>query len=255
MRPSAHARRRAAEVLGVDAGKLSTPPGYLDLVGEESTPTGLAQRLMVGRAVPAVYDRWWRPALARLAKGPSGPSMAQELSLARRVLAPADGATVLDVACGTGAFTRALAGDVGEHGVVVGLDVSATMLARAVAHTRTANVVFVRADVTELALARGRTDGVCCFAALHLFADPWAALDTMTDALAPDGRMAVLTTARPRQRGAAVAEIAGRAGGLRMFSADELTAALDARGFELTAHQRFGLFQLVGARRRAAPSS
>lgn len=251
MPPSARAWQRAAEVLDVDADGLSTPTGYLDLIDDDPAPTGVAQRLMTTRTVPAIYERWWRPALARLVKGPSGPSMAQELSLARRLLAPADGQTVVDVACGTGAFTRALSGDAGEAGVVIGLDASATMLARAVAGTRSDNVVFVRADVTELELAPGRVDAAGCFAALHLFADPWAALDTMASALVPGGRLAVLTTAQPaRGWAAAVARIACRACGLRLFSSDELAAALDVRGFEVTIQRRFGLFQLVGACRR-----
>lgn len=251
MPPSTRARQRAAEVLGVDADELSAPTGYLDLIDDDPAPTGVAQWLMTSRAVPAIYERWWRPALARLAKGPSGPSMAHELSLARHLLATADGQIVVDVACGTGAFTRALSDDVGEAGVVIGLDASATMLARAVADTHSDNVVFVRADVTELELAPGRVDAVGCFAALHLFADPWAALDTMTGALVPGGRLAVLTTAQPvRGWAAAVARIVCRASGLRLFSVGELAAALDARGFEVTTQRRFGLFQLVGAHRR-----
>lgn len=251
MPPSARAWQHAADVVGVDADGLSAPTGYLDLIGDDPPPTGIAQRLMTSRAVPAIYERWWRPALARLAKGPGGPSMSQELSLARRLLATADGQTVVDVACGTGAFTRALGDDVGEAGVAIGLDASATMLARAVAGTRSDNVVFVRADVTELELAPGRVDAVGCFAALHLFADPWAALDTMAGALVPGGRLAVLTTAQPARGWAAtLARIVCRACGLRLFSVGELAAALDARGCEVTTQRRFGLFQLIGAHRR-----
>lgn len=251
MPSSTPARQRAAEVLGVDAEGVATPWADIDLMGAGPAPTGLAQRLMVSRVVPAVYERWWRPALGRLAKGPSGPSMTQEVRLARRLLAPTGGATVLDVACGTGRFTRALAEDVGHDGVVIGLDVSAPMLARAVAQTRADNVVFARADVTDLELSQGRVDAVCCFAALHLFADPWAALDSMVGALALGGRLVMLASARPPQRGtAAVARLVGRASGLRFFSGEELAEALDARGCDITAQRRFGLLQLVGARRR-----
>lgn len=234
----------------MDAEGVATPWADIDLMGAGPEPAGLAQRLMVSRVVPAVYERWWRPALGRLAKGPSGPSMAQEVRLARRLLAPTDGATVLDVACGTGRFTRALADDVGHDGVVIGLDVSAQMLARAVAQTRADNVVFARADITDLELSQGRVDVVCCFAALHLFADPWAALDSMVGALAPGGRLVMLASARPPRRGAAVAHLVGRASGLRFFSEEDLAEALHTRGCEVTAQRRFGLLQLVGARRR-----
>lgn len=242
--------RRAADVLGVDADERAAPHGYLDLLDDEPAPTGVAQRLMTSRAVPAVYERWWRPALARLVKGPAGPSMADEVRLARRLLAVGEASVVLDVACGTGRFTRALAGDVGAGGAVVGLDVSAAMLARAVTATRADTVVYVRGDITRLAVREASVDAVCCFAALHLFADPWAALGTMAHALAAGGRLAVLTSARPGLGGAAwAAEVAGRASGMRVFAADELAGALTDRGLEVVEQRRFGLLQLVGARK------
>lgn len=253
MHPSESAVQRAAEVVGFDPAP-PRPHGYVDLLDAEPAPTGLAQRLMGTRLVPAVYERWWRPALARLVKGPSGPSMAEELRAARRLLAVTEGAVVLDVACGPGNVTRALAADAGAAGTVVGVDVSATMLARAVAATRSDHVVYVRGDVTDLAVGEARVDAVCCFAALHLFADPWAALDTMTRALAPGGRLAILTSVRPRTRpGARAAEMAGALSGMRIFGSEELADALAARGCELTAAQRFGVIQLVAARKDPQP--
>lgn len=250
MRPSDSAVQRAAEVVGFDPAR-PRPRGYVDLLDAEPAPTGLAQRLMGTRLVPAVYERWWRPVLARLVKGPWGPSMADELRAARRLLAVTEGAVVLDVACGPGTVTRALAADAGAEGTVIGVDVSATMLARAVAATRDDHVVYVRGDVTDLAVGEARVDAVCCFAALHLVADPWAALDTMTRALTPGGRLAILTSVSPRTRaGARVAEAAGALIGVRVFGSDELSDALAARGCELTAAQRFGGFQLVAARKR-----
>ena len=112
--------------------------GYLDLIGDRAPEsTGAAQDLMVGRFVPTVYERWWRPALGRVAKGVFGPGMADEHRIARLLLGLSPGDGVLDVACGTGNFTRDFARSVGADGLVVGIDVSETMLTRAVADTRT----------------------------------------------------------------------------------------------------------------------
>lgn len=226
--------------------------GYLDLVDAESNaPSGIAQRLMNTRLLPRVYERWWRPALGRLVKGPAGPSMADEVRLLRLTLAPQPGETVLDVACGPGNLTRSLAADVAPHGTVIGVDRSAAMLARAVADTADDHVVFVRADVTDLTPRRGNIDAICCFAALHLFAEPERALDVMADALAPNGRLAILTTARPTNRCVGrAAELAGRASGTYLFGTDELAGHLSRRGLEITEHRTFGTMQLVGARRR-----
>src|SRR5205823_14790331 len=62
----------------------ATRPGYLDLIGgaDAPAPTGPAQRLMLTAALPAIYERWWRPALGRAVKGVLGPSMVEEHRIA-----------------------------------------------------------------------------------------------------------------------------------------------------------------------------
>jgi SAM-dependent methyltransferase len=242
------ARDRAARLLGLDL--LPSPDGYVDLLRDEApAATGLAQRLMATDVVPAVYERWWRPTLGRIAKGPLGPSMRGELRLARALLALRPGDAVVDVACGTGAFSRAFARDVGPEGTVLGLDVSRTMLERAVRDTAAEQVVYVRADITRRALRHGTVDAVCCFAALHLFADPAAALDAMTDALGRGGRIALLTSARPDSALRGLVEGFGRATGMAMFEPDALAEELRRRGLDLIDQQVFGVVQVLGARR------
>ena len=106
---------------------------------------------------------------------------------------------VLDVACGPGNFSREFAPAVGDSGLVVGIDASRTMLARGVTDLEAAgvaNLALVRGDATQLPFRDGVFDGVCCFAALHLFADPFAALDEMRRVLGPGGRIAIMTSVR-----------------------------------------------------------
>lgn len=249
MRHDPSGRDRLREVL--DLPEDLAAGGYLDLVGdEEPEARGLAQRLMLSRAVPLVYERWWRPALGRVAKGPGGPSMAEEVAAAQRLLELDVGAVVVDVACGPGNFTRAFARAVGDDGLVIGADVSPTMLARGVAATDDANVVYVRCPAAALPLRPGAVDAVCCFAALHLFDDPSAALDTMVAGLAPGGRIAVFTSCRSsRLPLGPLATLIGRLGGMRMFGRDAVTGALTRRGLEITAQRVAGATQIVGARR------
>ena len=154
---------------------------------------------MTTRLVPAIYERYWRPALARAVKGVTGPGMAEEVRIARLLLGLGRGDRVLDVACGPGNFTREFAGAVGEEGLAVGIDASATMLARGAAALPPAgvgNLALVRGDATALPFRDGVFDGVCCFAALHLFSDPFAALDQMRRVLGPLGRIAIMTSVR-----------------------------------------------------------
>ena len=64
-----------------------TTHGYLDLLGAAGPDTtGAAQSLMLTGVVPAIYERWWRPALGRVAKGVFGPGMRDEHRIARLLL-------------------------------------------------------------------------------------------------------------------------------------------------------------------------
>jgi SAM-dependent methyltransferase len=236
-----------------EEGKLR-PEGYLDLVGGYAPPsTGMTQDLMVTRVVPAIYERWWRPTLGRVAKGVLGPGMQDEHRIARLLLGLSPGDGVLDVACGTGNFTREFARTVGPDGLAVGIDVSETMLARAVTDTETAGLLdrtaYVRGDAVDLPFVESSFDAVCCFAALHLFEHPMRALDRMTEVLTPGGRLALFTSAQGRTALMRPwASLAGRRSGMRMFELHEVVEALEARGYGEVQQRVAGVTQFVGGR-------
>jgi ubiquinone/menaquinone biosynthesis C-methylase UbiE len=177
--------------------------------------------------------------------------MDEELRIARLLLGLAGGHRVLDVACGPGNFSREFAKAVGPQGLVVGLDASETMLARAVRDTEKAgldNVGYVRGDVAALPFGDGAFDAVCCFAALHLFADPFGAIDEMTRVLTAGGRIAILTSVRRQIALPPLKPIVERTSGMRVFEQDEIVTALRERHYT-DVHQRVsGLVQFVGGR-------
>jgi SAM-dependent methyltransferase len=224
---------------------------YIDLLPEEVDATGPAQSLMTTHAVPLVYERWWRPALGRVAKGVTGPPMSEEVRIARLLMALGAGDRVLDLACGPGNFSREFARTVGPTGLVAGVDVSSTMLERGAAElsrSELTNLVLLRADATDLPFSDGSFDAACCFAALHLMADPFACLDEMTRVLAPGGRIALMTSVRRQLTLRPLKPVLEGASGMRIFEADEIVDALRARGF-VAVHQRLaGMVQFVGAR-------
>ena len=228
--------------------------GYLDLLsgGDEPASTGPNQDLILSGVVPAVYERWWRPALGRVFKGAFGPGMADEHRIARLLLSLCPGDGVLDVACGIGNFSRDFGRSVGSEGLVVGIDVSPTMLERAVRDTSQAGldqVAFIRGDAQNLPFRDHAFDAVCCFAALHLFADPESALDRMTAVLTPGGRIALFTTAGYRSAAARLAEPAfARRSGARVFEREELADALRQRGFVEIRQRVGGITQFIGGR-------
>jgi SAM-dependent methyltransferase len=226
--------------------------GYLDLLGDAPPEaTGPAQRLMLTGAVPAIYERWWRPALGRAAKGVMGPGMGEEHRIARLLLGLDRGDGVLDVACGPGNFTREFGRRVGAEGLAVGIDASPTMLARAVTDTPDpyGNTAYIRGDAIDLPFRDASFDAVCCFAALHLFAEPFAALDSMARVLTPGGRIAIFTSCRTRSAPLRTIDgLMGARSGMRMFEHDEITSAMADRGFADVAQRVTGLTQFVGGR-------
>jgi SAM-dependent methyltransferase len=224
--------------------------GFVDLLEKEPNSTGPVQNLMRNGLVTRVYERWWRPGLARIVKGLFGPTMADEHRIARLLMSLSPGDGVLDVACGPGNFSREFAYVVGDTGLVVGIDASLPMLQRAVSDSRNTNVdnlVFVRGDAVELPFRKQSFDAVCCFAALHLFDDPFKALDSMRRVLAPGGRIALFTTCHGRSGPLRTVEsLTASQSGMYMFERDEVVAALEKRGFTDIRQRIAGFTQFVG---------
>lgn len=244
---------RVLELMRVEARERahSAEGGYLDLLGEDLESTGRTQDLMLTSLVPAIYERWWRPALGRAFKGITGPGMDEEIRIARLLLGLQTGHRVLDVACGPANFTRAFARAISAEGLAVGVDASATMLTRGVRDTERAgldNVALLRADATDLPFEEGCFDAVCCFAALHLFAEPHDAIAEMARVLAPGGRVAIMTSVRRPVTLPPLKPVIERASGMRVFEREEIVSALQMQDFG-EIHQRVsGLVQFVGAR-------
>ena len=226
--------------------------GYLDLLHDRD-PTGPhpGQRWMGSHTLPLVYERLWRPLGGRLLMGMTGPGMRSERRIALAMLSLRGGERVLDVGCGPGNFTRSFAGAAG-NGLVVGLDASRTMLARALQETSADNVAYVRGDASALPFRSGSFDAVCCFAALYLIERPMRAIEEIIRVLAPGGRVALLASCnRGPVPAALTSPLVKRLTGVRVFGHDELTGALSARGLiDLWQHVA-GVAQFVGARKPA----
>ena len=114
-------------------------------------------------------------------------------------LALRSGASVLDLGCGCGATVLELAKRVGPGGRVVGIDVSAVMLARARERAEGLdNVTLVAADAQEHAFG-DRYDALFSRFGWMFFADPLRALHNLRDALVPGGRLAFVTWRGPAE--------------------------------------------------------
>jgi SAM-dependent methyltransferase len=106
--------------------------------------------------------------------------------------AVAAGERVLEIGCGTGAFTVPLAEAVGERGAIVGADISDAMLAGArkrLAESGLKNVSLMQADAQTYPFEPGRSDLVTSRFGVMFFADPAAAFTNLRGAVRPGGRL------------------------------------------------------------------
>ena len=177
--------------------------------------------------------------------------MDDEHRIARLLMGLSPGDGVLDVACGTGGFTRDFAHAVGPDGAGRRprriRDDAAPRGRRD--ETRLDQVAYVRGDVVDMPFRDQSFDAVCCFAALNLFADPMAALDSMTRVLTPGGRIALFTSCRTRSAPfRAFEEVVRARSGMHLFERRELVDALEARGYVEIRQRITGFTQFVGGR-------
>ncbi len=105
------------------------------------------------------------------------------------------GERVLDVGCGTGDTTAALAKTAGS---VLGVDISEPLVAAAKAKD-IANAAFVVADAATQAFEPGSFDLVFSRFGVMFFADPVAAFANLHRALKPSGRLAFVCWRTPQE--------------------------------------------------------
>lgn len=153
------------------------------------------------------------------------------------------GEHAVDVACGTGAVTRVLAGRLGPEGHVVGVDLNPAMLAVAES-LGLARAEFREADATQLPFGDSEFDIAVCQQGLQFVPDPEAAVGEMARVLRPGGRVGLACWNSPADNPSAAAILAsaealgwieGATGFARAFSlgdADRLEALLAGAGFE-----------------------
>ncbi len=179
----------------------------------------------------------------------------------------AAGESVIDIGCGCGATSLDMANAVGHAGRVVGVDVSAPMLA--VARRRAVgmpHLTFVEADASQAELT-GPYDVLVSRFGVMFFDDPTAAFAHMRQALAPGGRLAFVCwrTAAENPWAALPAQTARKAAGIDAPAADphapgpfafgdgdRLRAILSESGFERIAIEPFEAPMQIGSSPRSA---
>ncbi|HZX86522.1 MAG TPA: class I SAM-dependent methyltransferase, partial [Reyranella sp.] len=112
--------------------------------------------------------------------------------------APQRGEHVIDIGCGTGDTTAALARAVGLTGHVLGVDISEPLITAARAH-RLDNATFVVGDAATHPFQAGHYDLVFSRFGVMFFADPVAAFRNIRRALKPAGRLVFIAWRTPQE--------------------------------------------------------
>ncbi|MBZ9744087.1 class I SAM-dependent methyltransferase [Mesorhizobium sp. CO1-1-7] len=115
---------------------------------------------------------------------------------------PGEGGNVLDIGCGAGATTLAVARRVGNNGRCVGLDISQPLVALATERTQAeevANASFEVGDAQTYAFESGRFDAVVSRFGIMFFDDPVAAFSNIRQAARRGGKLAFVAWRSPAE--------------------------------------------------------
>jgi SAM-dependent methyltransferase len=211
--------------------------GVLDLLDVatrgEPTATTREQRLMESPLVARIYERAWRPTFVRLVAGRGAGAAVGgfpgEVFIHKNSLSLDDrDGPWLDLSCGSGLFTRALAASA-PGALVLGLDISRPMLEVAAKRSKGyTNVALLRGDAHSLPLIPSSVGGVNNSGALHAYDDPEQVFREVWRVLRPGGLYVGSTFA---EAPSLIGKIAASMAGIRRFDPDQLRAWLNRIGF------------------------
>jgi ubiquinone/menaquinone biosynthesis C-methylase UbiE/uncharacterized protein YbaR (Trm112 family) len=210
--------------------------GVLDMMRNEAeeviTPF---QRIMQTPVVVSIYEKIWRRIGYYLA---SSRSFRSEMQTVLQFGNIPNRARALDLACGTGIFTRPFARQNG--GLFIGLDLSWPMLSQAkrlIDKERMQNILLIRASAFSLPFIDSTFHHVNCCGALHLFDRPDAALKEIGRILEPGGSFSVQTTIRPNRSGG-LAYFLEKFIRFGFFNEEELRTLLKVQDFSIVKSER-----------------
>ncbi|MDA8258542.1 MAG: class I SAM-dependent methyltransferase [Betaproteobacteria bacterium] len=145
------------------------------------------------------------------------------------------GMTVVDLGCGYGYFTAAIARQVGPKGRAIGFDLDPAMLEQAqTACEGLTNCDWILGDAMELSRLLGASvDYVLIANTFHGAPDKTALAREVTAALKPDGRFAIVNWhPLPREETTVLGQARGPGTELRM-SPEQTRAVVEPAGFKL----------------------
>lgn len=215
--------------------------GVVDLAPPNPSGRSLSQRVMESRFYARFYEDLMRPRLTGVV---SDRTLGEEYILAGEMLELDGDTRLLDVAAGTGNFTRYFAHQIfdsatpSDDPLVVGMDLSWPMLETARTYLRRdgldEEVFLIRGDATRIPARRASYNRLHCGGALHLMNNIDEALRNFARVLEPEGVVVVssfiLGDGILRRLTKRIAEIPTK---FHWFTRDELHQRMRRAGFEV----------------------
>ena len=230
-------------------------PNFLTRPESESENPMIRSVGTIDRLAMIYETRLWYPIVYHIYGGIKIPPVKETVERMTE-MTDAQGGIVLDVACGTGIYTRSIARGAAK---VYGIDISQGMLEQARKLSEGEglnNIVLSRADVEKLPFADDFFDAACCAGALHLFPDTVKALKEIARVLKPEGPLAVMTFTRRRfLKYRFVYEHLKKDHGASIFEIDELAEWLEEAGFKDFKPEIYGSMLLFSTRKTANQAS
>ncbi len=223
--------------------------GVVDFLGDEiATPTW-TQSIMEQAFYSKFYENIFRPKLTRFV---TSRSIKRDIKLSLFELKLEPDWIVLDLACGTGNYARAIAKSLDEErGFVIAVDISWSMLRKASKYREEEGVVnlhFVRASAEKLPLIDGQMDAAHCTGAFHLFPNKREALKELHRVLKVGGRLVIGTFLQGESSLVRHAQAySEQALGFKWFDHDELIELIETNGFKVERVNIAGLAVTVTA--------
>jgi SAM-dependent methyltransferase len=157
--------------------------GIIDLVGDGPRKISISQRVMELRPVVSIYERIWRPMITK-----PFSSLAWEMETSEKLLELKPAHNLLDIACGTGNFTKLFAKSI-PKGTITAIDLSLPMLLRYEKEMMKSDnrITLMRVDVTKWPFVPGPFDRIHCSGALHLFPQIQEVFNSIERSLKPGG--------------------------------------------------------------------
>lgn len=165
--------------------KYSFKEEIIDFVEDDTEykKRNISQWAMEFSPIVRIYENLWRPLVTK-----PFSDLEWEMNKILELMEVNNCNSVLDIACGTGNFTRLISKKVKNvEAIILGTDISFPMLVEAKRNTENINIMFIRANVLKWPFIEESFERIHCSGALHLFSDIQKVFDSISKSLTKGG--------------------------------------------------------------------